>query len=148
MFKKRFSIIAAVLVLLVTCVLSRAQDEQPTNGAISGRVVDDRGEAMPGATISMRPIGSSTLRRGTTSDAEGNFRFSGLEPALYTFSVNSPAYGLQPPESGVPTPFYRIGDTVRFEMVKGGVITGTVTNAAGDPVIAIRVRAILVRDSK
>jgi len=148
MFKREFSIVVAVLVVLLTCVFTRAQEEQqPTTGTISGRVVNERGEAMAAATVSVRAIGSFTAGRTTTSDADGNFRFTGLEPALYTFSINSPAYILQPPEPGVPVPFYRIGDSVRFEMVKGGVITGTVTNAAGEPIAGIRVRAARIRDA-
>nr|AUN37847.1 hypothetical protein [uncultured bacterium] len=33
-------------------------------------------------------------------------------------------------------------------MIRGGVITGAVTNSSGDPVIGVRVRAVRVRDAK
>lgn len=147
MFVRQFSIIAAVLILL-TCVPIHAQEETTTNGAITGRVVNDRGEPMPGATITARAIGSiSSGVRMTTSDTEGNFRFAALEPALYTVSGFTPAYVTLPPEGDTPT-YYRIGDSVRLELIKGGVITGTVTNSAGEPVAGIRVRAFRVRDVK
>jgi hypothetical protein len=44
--------------------------------------------------------------------------------------------------------YYRLGDTVTLRMIKGGVITGTVTSSTGDPVVGVRVGAILLRDSK
>ena len=41
-----------------------------------------------------------------------------------------------------------MGDSVRLELIKGGVITGTVTKSAGEPVVAVPVRAYMIRDSK
>ncbi len=150
MFKRKFSIIVALVLLLGVSVLNRAQEEaaSPVTGTINGQVVNERGEAMAGATVTVRPIGTFTPGRTTISDAEGNFRFTGLAPALYTVGAFSPAYLTQPPESGMPVPYYRIGDSVRVAMIKGGVITGTVTNATGEPIVGIRVRAVRVRDPK
>lgn len=102
---------------------------------------------MAGASVMVRAVGTFIQGRSTTSDDEGNFRFSGLEPALYIVNGYSPAYILQPQEDGVSA-YYRIGDSVRLEFVKGGVITGTVTNAAGEPVVGVKVRAFRVRDAK
>src|SRR5262249_40273049 len=42
---------------------------------------------------------------------------------------------------------YHVGDSVSFVLIKGGVITGTVTNVAGDPVIGVHVSARMIRDS-
>lgn len=150
MFKREFSIIAAALLVLACCVLTRAQEEGagPVNGTINGQVVNERGEAMAGATVTARAVGTYNPGRTTISDAEGNFRFTGLQPALYTIGAFAPAYVTQPPESGTPFPYYRIGDSVRLAMIKGGAITGTVTNATGEPIVGIRVRAIRVRDAK
>jgi len=36
---------------------------------------------------------------------------------------------------------------VRLELIRGGVITGAVTNALNEPVVSIRVRALMVRDA-
>jgi hypothetical protein len=47
-----------------------------------------------------------------------------------------------------PQSYHRIGDSVRVEMIKGGVITGTVVNANGEPIVGIRVRAVRIRDPK
>ncbi|HEX2269504.1 MAG TPA: carboxypeptidase-like regulatory domain-containing protein, partial [Pyrinomonadaceae bacterium] len=119
-------LILPILIALI-CVPVRAQEET-TSGAINGRVVNERGEPMSGATVMLRPVGAFAQGLTTTSDAEGNFRFTGLEPALYTISGYSPAYVFLSHEaSGDPT-YYRVGDSVRLELVKGGVLTGTVTN--------------------
>jgi hypothetical protein len=42
--------------------------------------------------------------------------------------------------------YYRPGDSVNLVVRKGGVITGTVTNPAGEPVVGVRVSAIAHRD--
>jgi hypothetical protein len=62
-------------------------------------------------------------------------------------SANSPAYTNLPGDPDAPK-YYRLGDSARVEIVRGGAITGTVTNANGEPVIAVRVRAIMIRDAK
>jgi len=138
-----------ILPILFTliCVPATAQEEA-TTGAINGRVVNERGEALPGANVMVRPVGTFNQGRSTTTDAEGNFRFEGLEPALYLLSGYAPAYILRSTEADGAGPYHRIGDSVRLEFIKGGVITGTVTNAAGEPVVGVRVRAFRVRDAK
>ncbi|MGH9846157.1 MAG: carboxypeptidase-like regulatory domain-containing protein, partial [Blastocatellia bacterium] len=42
---------------------------------------------------------------------------------------------------------YRTGDTVTITMIRGGAITGRITNSSGEPVIGIQVMATMVRDS-
>ena len=92
---------------------------------------------------------NSSGGRTTTADIEGNFRMSGLEPALYTVSATAPAYTMVVSSADPFTPTYhRLGDTVRIEMVRGGAITGTVTNGLGEPVVAVRVRATMIRDAR
>jgi Carboxypeptidase regulatory-like domain len=145
MRRRRFLILPILPALL--CVPVRAQQET-ISGAIDGRVVNERGEPMAGAAVSVRAVGTFAQGRSMNADAEGNFRFTGLEPALYTVSAYSPAYILQPQEADSASPYYRIGDSVRLEVIKGGVITGAVTNAAGEPVVGVRVRAFRVRDAK
>ena len=39
---------------------------------------------------------------------------------------------------------YHVGDSVTLVLTKGGVITGTVTNQAGEPVVGVTVRALMV----
>jgi hypothetical protein len=155
--KVKFHSLATALVLLaLTCNTARAQQQTPTTensnevatGTISGLIVNDRGEPMAGASVSVRPVAVPNAGRSTTADAEGRFRISGLEPGLYLLGGYAPAYVYQPPELDSTPNYYRIGDSARLEMIKGGVITGTVTNANGEPVVGIRVRALRLRDAK
>jgi len=136
----RLSILLVVVALGIT---AQGQSSEDNSGTISGRVVSDSGQPLGGASLFVRAVNSNGAPRNTTADAEGNFRLNGLEPALYTISASAPAYASEP----VPTTYYRPGDSVRLELVRGGVITGTVTNSAGEAVISVRVRAIRIRDA-
>jgi hypothetical protein len=155
MLKPNFLLAPAVLLLALTCATARAQEQTPTpetstdvtTGTISGLVVNERGEPMPGTSVFLRSMASRT-GRSTSADADGRFRAVGLEPGLYTITGYSPAYVLQAPEFESTVTYYRVGDSVRVEMVKGGVITGTITNAMNEPVIGVRVRALRLRDPK
>jgi len=53
-----------------------------------------------------------------------------------------------PEPDGEPPKQYKVGEAVTFVLTKGGVITGIVTTPAGDPVVAIGVRARMIRDAK
>jgi carboxypeptidase family protein len=133
-----------ILIILVAIGISaHGQSSGDNSGTISGRVVTDSGQPLGGATLFVRAINSIGAQRNITADAEGNFRVNGLEPALYSISATAPAYASDP----APPMYYRPGDSVRLELVRGGVITGTVTNSAGEPVISVRVRAIRIRDA-
>src|SRR5215470_16185823 len=141
-----------ILVLVVVAsVVVRAQAQTPpakvaadTTGTISGQVVSDSGQPLAGASLFVRAMNSAGGPRSTTTDAEGNFRLDGLEPALYSIFAAAPTYVTD----NVSGTYYRIGDTVHLELIRGGVITGTVATSSGDPVIGVRVRAVRVRDVK
>jgi hypothetical protein len=120
----------------------------PTTGNISGQVVTESGQPLPGAAVNVRAYGSGGQGRSTFTDAEGNFQVTGLDRAAYTVSASVSAYVTAPrdPDS-IQSPYYRLGDSVRLELMKGGVITGTVATAADEPVVAVRVRAYMIRDN-
>ena len=148
-------LVAASSFVMLVCVMISAQQpsptpkrtEEPVTGVIDGKVVNENGQPLAGASVNVRAINTFSTGRATTSDIDGNFRMSGLEPGLYVISGNAPAYTTTPSDPTAPT-YYRIGDTVRVEMIRGGAITGTVTNALGEPVVAVRVRATMVRDAR
>src|ERR1044072_7426354 len=151
-------LIAASFLVIASCMMLCAQqpaptpkrtDEPVTNGVIDGKVVNESGQAMAGATGFVRAANSGGgSGRQTTSDIEGNFRVTGLEPALYTVSANAPAYTMPMIADPFTPTYYRVGDTVRIEMMRGGAITGTVTNGVGEPVVAVRVPATMIRDAR
>lgn len=148
-------LIAASILIISLFIILRAQQpsatpkrtDEPVTGVIDGKVVNESGQPLAGAALFVRAVNSAGIGRTTTSDVDGNFRVSGLEPALYSVTGNAPAYTTLLTDPTSPT-YYRIGDTVRLEMVRGGAITGTVTNALGEPIIGARVRATMLRDAR
>jgi protocatechuate 3,4-dioxygenase beta subunit len=126
-----------------------------TLGSIKGRVVGDAGEPLPGVVVyaSSRALNLSSFNYDTraqhssTTDDEGNFSIGGLESGLYGLSASIPAYVSESdPMTGNAAEVYRPGDTATVRLVKGGVITGSVTDAQGQPLVAAPVRAFRVRD--
>lgn len=117
-----------------------------TSGSITGKVVSESGQPLAGAGVFVRPIGSAAMGRSTFTNAEGTFQMNGLEHTLYLITATSPAYVSPPPDLFGPPVTYRVGDSARLELLKGGVITGTVTSATGEPIVGIRVRPAIIRD--
>ena len=121
--------------------------ERPRTGAITGRVVNESGQPLPNAMVYARVPGVGGFGQVVASNREGGFKLTGLEPQSYELIASLPGYTAQPREStsGTP-PQYRIGDSATLVMIKGGVITGTVTRPNGDPVVGITVRVRMIRD--
>jgi len=144
---------AAILLVLMSFSVHSQQPtapskpDEPATGTLDGRVVNESGQPLVGAAVYVRAVGLANLGRTTVTDSDGNFQISGLDPAAYTVSALLPAYTTIPRDPDDPTNYYRAGDSVRLQLIKGGIITGTVTTVAGDPVVAVRVRAYLVRDA-
>jgi len=121
-------------------------------GVITGRVVADDGEGVANVTVFLNVVGArSGGPRTTATDENGKFHFSDLDQNEYTITVaDSGGYVRTPPsEAERQRPrYYRIGDDVTVTMTRGGVITGRVTNANGEPVIAVAVTVVRVRDAE
>jgi len=143
-----------LLLIALSCFSTHAQQQsatpttqdEPVSGSITGKVVNESGQPLAGVAVFVRAFGSSVGGRTTMSNTEGDFQINGLDPALYVVSASLPAYVTRARDPQTPAPTYRLGDSVRIELIRGGVITGTVTNAAGEPVVGVRVRAFMVRD--
>lgn len=122
----------------------KADDQRAT--AITGRVVGDAGEPIPNATIRTSQIGKSqNVPHTASADDDGRFRIDAIARGLHNLWVYAPGYV---PAEDEPTPrIVRAGDVATITLVKGGVITGTVTNSMGEPMVAIKVRAVLIRDA-
>jgi hypothetical protein len=127
-----------------------AQDKSTSSSTrIRGRVMAD-GHPVAEASILNFPVNLAGNMESTVtglfspiiSDADGKFEITSLRPGAYTMSASSPGYVLS---DQVPKTFYRPGDTVTLTLVKGGVITGKVTNSSGDSLVGAIVRAIKVR---
>ena len=147
---RRFLYAAGVFAILLLCWLPAIAQTSPTQatkpGTISGRVINESGRPLPNAGVLLRRLGS--MEPGsitTTTDREGKFEVNGLQPARYQIFAFRQGYApLARDLDDAEVPAYRVGDSVTLVLTKGGVITGTVTNQAGEPVVGVNVRALMV----
>jgi hypothetical protein len=87
---RRIGLFAAAL--LIAPGLAWAQSK--TTSALTGRVVDETGAALPGAKIEIASPQLIGGARTADTDGQGRFRFSEIAPGIYT--VNATLEGFQP----------------------------------------------------
>lgn len=92
-----------LLALLASCVFATGAQAQTPTGAVAGTVVDDNGESLPGANITI-----PGTQRGTTTNPEGEFVLGDLEPQSYTLRASFVGYLAEEQEVTVTA-----GDTTR-----------------------------------
>ncbi len=146
-------IIASFVSGLLCSALVLAQDTPqprtpttPRKGSITGRVIADDGQPLPNVRVNVYATGNDDRTgRDTQTDAEGNFIAEGLPPAAYRISAWNNAY--VPTEGNNPKDpkYYRLGETATLTLTKGGVISGRITDATGEPMIELGVSATRVR---
>jgi Carboxypeptidase regulatory-like domain/TonB dependent receptor-like, beta-barrel len=74
--------------LLLALVPLRAQ---VNTGDLSGQVVDPKGLAVAGASVTVKNLATSAART-TTADASGNYSFVGLTPGQYSLTVEAKGF--------------------------------------------------------
>jgi hypothetical protein len=84
----RGHLIGALTILLFSCSSVLAQQ---TAGNITGRVLDQQGAAVPGATVSARNP-QTGFSRSEVSDAEGLYRLNALPVGLYEVNAELPGF--------------------------------------------------------
>jgi carboxypeptidase family protein len=143
------------LLLLSFCFVPLPQEMR--TGVITGRVVTEDGSGLPGVMVILTPVVadrraiSGRPQNRTSTDEDGNFKFTGLAPRVYSVTASS-VKGYVP--SSVPfsetqdSGYHRIGANITIAMIKGGAITGRVTNALGEPVIGVQVNASIARGAE
>src|SRR4051812_31867019 len=83
-----------LLLLLSSCMEPQTSSESPAKGlAISGRLLDAQGKPVRGAKVTIFPAdhvpsasAKAVASSGDTSDANGNFKLSNLEPGTYNIT--------------------------------------------------------------
>src|SRR6266481_9337521 len=76
--------VAAVLAMVVA--IGATAHAQAITGSISGTVVDEQGQSIPGATVTAIDERTGSARSDTT-DTRGNFLFTAMPPDTYTVRV-------------------------------------------------------------
>lgn len=151
--RKQFGSLWLVVALASISVVGQVASPSPPpqtskSGSITGRVVNEKGQPLANARVSIRAFGSMDAGHSTTTDQDGKFEISGLERVNYQISAWLSPYAPQRRNPFDTQPSnVRVGDSVNLVLIKGGVITGTVTDQMGEPIVGIRVRARMIRDS-
>lgn len=142
----------ALLPTLSFGVAAQIQEDEsktvaPKTGALTGRVINENGQPVSHARVYVTTSISFAQPRTTFTDDAGSFEVSGLDASVYNVGASAPSYITAPREPDSLPPYYQIGDSVTIHLLKGGVITGTVTSPTSEPMVQTGVRAILIRDS-
>src|SRR5215210_6097339 len=146
---------------------SQSSQQQPSDQArkpskrersITGCMLDESSQPIQDAIILVLPAGLintpqtpqlAAKIRPVSTDEQGKFAVENLSPGAYKLMPFVPGYVAAPDTSeDLDRKYYLTGDSVTLRMLKGGVITGTVTNSDGEPVVGVRVHTIPVRDLK
>lgn len=115
-------------------------------GSITGRVLAD-GQAVIDASVTLTRVNATTASRFVPTNDNGDFEAKGLDAGVYRVRASAPGYVMALTNPDQET-YYRVGDSILLAMTKGGVVTGKVLAANDEPVVAVRVRAIMIRDSE
>jgi protocatechuate 3,4-dioxygenase beta subunit len=135
--------IACILLIFAVVIDARSQSspEKRQGGAIFSGKVTIKGKGAPGITVGVIRIQESsrepTGHRALTDD-QGNYRITNVGPGKYLLTVVSPGFIPAQGADGRKTFLISKSETVEnvdFALVRGGVITGKVTDADGRPLI-------------
>lgn len=113
------------ILLLASVAFAPAATAQTQTGTVEGKVTDQQGAVLPGATITLTgPRGSTN----TISDSDGNYRFVGVAPDTYVLKVELSGFRAQEQEDVV----VGMGKTVlaEFALKVGGVSESIEVTAA------------------
>lgn len=131
---------ALTLLLVLSAAQALAQREAPAS--VAGRVrEDERGVAGINVVVmSADPSQRFKPAGRARTDAEGRYRVTGLPPGKYVITPMAPAFVLLDTNNFPPGKPLTLsaGDSVEdtdFRVLRGGVITGRVTDADGNPVV-------------
>ena len=118
-------------------------------GSVSGRVTI-KGNGVAGVAVGLRKgefmmPGDAFLK--ATTDQDGFYRIGNLAPGSYSVTPSAPAYVMavrEPPSKTVLIGEDENVEGINFALVRGGVITGRVTDADERPVIGQEVNVYTV----
>lgn len=102
--------------LIVAALLAGTPAFAQTSGVVTGTVVDDQGLSLPGATVELAS-GTTGAVRSTTSEPNGAFTISAVDPGAYTLKVTMQGFKTTE-RAGIQL---RVGETLNAGKVTLGV---------------------------
>lgn len=145
--------IACILVIFgaAICIQSQTFPAKGPTATITGKVTV-KGKGLPGVAVGLRLLESSGQQQSTrykaVTDEEGNYRISNVPPGNYQVVTVAPAFA-SPEEPGRGKTLIISKDetieNIDFALLKGGVITGRVTDSDGRPVVEQEVSILPVQ---
>lgn len=151
--RRGLALLSMTFILSVGCLAQTPQPQPPAkdpSASVSGRVTIG-GKAAAGITItasmSTSFFDTRTVAKATT-DEEGNYRLAGLPAGSFKIVPTAKALAVGPDAKTK-----QLGQQVNvaegesitkvdFALVRGGVVTGRITDAEGNPVIGERVSVV------
>ena len=138
------------LVLLVLSVSAMAQTPDSSKGSkpagsISGKVTI-KGKGMAGIAVGLRRSEMFTpyeIPQRVVTDQDGNYKITNISPGSYQVVPSTPAYVLTEITTRSRSIIVGEGENVEninFSLIRGGVITGRITDAESRPVIQQQVK--------
>lgn len=136
--------------LLWAQAASKQQPAKAPRGSISGRVTIKEKPAI-GVVVSLRKTERTDpfeLALRATTDQDGNYRIVNVPPGSYEVTPSAPAF-VPSDLKEIRTKTVLVGEdenieNINFALVRGGVITGKVTDADGRPIIQHQVNIFRV----
>jgi hypothetical protein len=80
--------LAVIVAAMLACAFPAMAQ---VTGVIQGVVVDTQGGVLPGVTFTLRNTESGVVRT-TVSESDGQYRFAGLQPAVYDLKAELPGF--------------------------------------------------------
>ena len=149
------STFVAAMALVMTCTAVTVAEWQSRGTAVvSGVIVTDAANPQPVRRATVRLTGDAgTSGRLAGTDDNGKFSFDGLSAGTYMLSATKPGYvqafyGSKRPGRGPGVPL-AVADAQRIDLtlriLPGAAITGTITDAYGNPAPGVAVAAVETR---
>jgi Carboxypeptidase regulatory-like domain len=134
--------IACILLIISAVSYVRAQTaaEKAPTATISGKVTVT-GKGVPGIGVSLALVESYSsypTRYRSVTDDNGNYRIANVTPGMYLVIIKAPAFARVVEVGREKNILVNKGETIEnvdFDLVRGGVITGKVTDTDGHPLI-------------
>ena len=136
-------LLSGLALSLLLPALAHSQTTPPQKqlpGTVSGTVTI-KGKRAAGVAVGVRRSemsGPFELISRTTTDQEGKYRITNVAMGTYEVMASLPAYVVADPASGGRPIVVGEGENVEdinFDLVRGGVVTGKITDADGRPAI-------------